>query len=510
MSARRAAIALAWMTLAAASHPARADETGRPGFQSLNLGTSARIDALGETGTTLADGADALDWNPARLLRTPGVSASVSYFNWLDDIEAGHAAIAFPVGRTAIGIQGRSLAVPEFDNTTFEEPVDQSDLAIGAGAATSLTPRCAIGVGAKLVRSTLAEEDASGWAVDAGVDYRWSRGWDAAVALRNFGPAIAYGDGPEDRLPTQVRGGVAGTLRRFRFGVEGVWENGPGGFGTVGAEYRLRNILALRAGSRVGGPERLVEPWSLGAGIDVRKGLGIDYSFHDGDVAASHRLGVRWASMGFAPSSDQVLSAKDFYHGAIDKSLEDALRELPGDPKDTLVVRPAKTHEAADVVAGRVADWLRARGRIVDLRPVVPDIPDSVRQARAAELESKGWGKTLDKPLLEVEVRSSAYRYGKEWRERWIGPKTVEREATVDLGFAWRAAGAESASWTSGGTATLTEVVEADRIPNSRGYPSAPATVKGGKPNPFVEPAIVGGIVAGLAALFFSNRNVGD
>ena len=70
----------------------RADtEIGEVGFQFLNLGTGARVEALG-AGTVLADGADALAWNPALTARISSPVASLSWFNWMTGVEAGHAA----------------------------------------------------------------------------------------------------------------------------------------------------------------------------------------------------------------------------------------------------------------------------------------------------------------------------------------------------------------------------------------------------------------------------------
>ncbi len=487
-------------------------DTGRPGFQFLNLGTSARLEALGGTGGVLADGADALDWNPARVLEAPGRSATASGFNWMEDVVGVHAAFAQPTSFGAVAVGVRSLAVGSFDNTDLEDAVDQSDAAISLGAASRVRGNLSAGVGAKLIRSSLAGEDASGFGVDAGANYRWVRGWDLAAALRNAGPAFAYGNGPEDRLPTQFRAGLAGTIAAFRFGVEGVWENGPDWSGTAGAEYRFLGRAALRAGSRLGGPESLANDWAVGAGVSVRPGLRVDYSFRDGELAASHRIGLAWtAGERSGGAGDAARSAREFYADVADRALQEALAaDAPGAAGDSVVVRPASEHAAGDLLAERLAGLLRARGVRVDLRRAVPVLPDSVAKAQAATLKEQGLTREVDLPLMEVAVRTSTFEHVRSWRDRWIGPKTVEREARVELGLAWRLPGDEEPTWTSAGSASGTEKVAADRIPDSEGYPRANGVAGSGRPNRFVEPAIVTGIVAALAALFFSNRNVGS
>ncbi len=505
-AAGRALVLAGFVPIAAA-----ADDTGRPGFQFLNLGTSARLEALGGTGGVFAEGADALDWNPARLLEAPGRSATASGFNWMEDVVGVHAAFAQPTSFGAVGLGVRSLAVDSFDNTALEDPVDQSDVAVSAGVASRVRGNLSAGLGAKLIRSSLAGEDASGFGVDAGVNYRWVRDWDLTAAVRNAGPAIAYGNGPEDRLPTQVRAGLGGKVAAFRFGVEGVWENGPGAAGTAGAEYRFLGRAALRAGSRLGGPESVVDAWAVGAGVDVRPGLRVDYAFRDGDLAASHRIGLAWTAGARPEGGNEARSPRAFYADVADRALDDALESgAPGAAGDSVVVRPAAEHVAGDLIAERLAELLRARGFRVDLRKAVPVLSDSLRQAQAAMLQEQGLTREVDLPLMEVAVRTSTYEHVRAWRDRWIGPKTVERAAQVEVGLAWRLPGDEEPTWTSAGSASDTERVAADRIPESEGYPRAGGVAGSGKPNRLVEPAIVTGIVAALAALFFSNRNVGS
>jgi hypothetical protein len=111
---------------------------------------------------------------------------------------------------------------------------------------------------------------------------------------------------------------------------------------------------------------------------------------------------------------------------------------------------------------------------------------------------------------VEVDVRSSSYTVVRHGRERWIGPETGQRDAQVELGLSWKHAGESVAAWTSSGAASASERTEPGRIPASTGYPQPALEAGSGRPSPFVEPAIVTGIVAGLAVLFFSNRDVGN
>lgn len=509
---RRLALAgLAW--LATTSVASASDETGRPAYHFLNLGTGPRLEALGEAGSSLGDGADALDWNPARLTASRGPSASAAWFNWLQDVQGGHIAGVLPLaGGRAIGLTARSLSVGQFDNVDDEAAVDQSDVSIGVGFASPLIERLSGGAGVKLVRSSLADESATGWAVDAGLDYLWVPGWNLVGALRNFGPAFGYGDGAADQLPTQGRLGVGGRIKAFRFGVEGVWENGPGVGGVAGAEYHLFDRLALRAGSRLdSASERAVEPWSVGLGFEARPGWSVDYSFRDGRLEPSHRVGLRWSGRTGASEApnETARSRREFYVDMLNGSLEKSLAGMPGKAGDSVVVRAAKAHEAAEVVAEAIAEHLRARGFRAAARPPVPAIPESLAALQAKQLEQAGLGAVVDVPVLEVDIRASTYEILSTQRERWIGPRSEERRAAIEFGLSWKAPGEAAPSWTSSGTGSLVEEVRSERIPGSAGYPPPASRVGGGR-NPFVEPAIVSGIVAGLAVIFFSNRDVGN
>ena len=110
--------------------PLRANtDIGETGFSFLNLGTGARLEALA-AGTVLAEGADALAWNPAITARATSPSASASWFNWMTGIQAGHVAGFLPLARGSIGFTATSLSVTDFTNVAGEPTIGESDLAL--------------------------------------------------------------------------------------------------------------------------------------------------------------------------------------------------------------------------------------------------------------------------------------------------------------------------------------------------------------------------------------------
>jgi hypothetical protein len=509
----RAGTVCALAALAAAG-AARAEGAGTAAFQFLTLGSGARIEAMGEAGTAVADGVDALTWNPARLGTGVGRDVAVSHFNWLQDVQVTQGGVAWPVGKAFLGVGARSLAVEDFGNVPGQPEIGQSDLAVSAGAAYPLTGSIRAGAGLKMVRSSLAEEDATGFVGDLGLDYEWVEGWNLAGAVRNFGPGFGYGDGPDEKLPTQGAVALATTFGKLTLDSEVLWEKGPGWGGAVGAEYRLRDRIRLRAGSRLAEEgDAAREPWAAGIGIAARSDVELEYAFRDGALESSHRLGIRWVpgrTLG-APGG-MARSSKEFYISVLLDLFARGLATLPPGPEGTVLVRASAPHEAAETIANNLARYLQEAGWEAEAGKPYVAIPDTLSAEDREKALAQGIGVIPDGPLLEFEILESRYEILGARRARWVGPKSVDREAAVSLQFKFARSGKEEPVWTGSAAGSERELVVAARVPASGGYPQARAVAgeSAAKLHPLVEPAIVGGLVAGLAVIFFSNRDVGQ
>jgi hypothetical protein len=501
-----------------AAGPARAtSEASETGFQFLGLGVGARSEALA-AGTVLAEGSEALAWNPARLARLAGPTFSASWYSWMLDTQAGHVAGAVPFRRGALGFTSTSLSVGDIRNVTEDPAVGESDLAVSVGGAYPVIGGLDGGAAFRYVRSSLAGTDATGWACDAGLDYRYVEGWNAAVAVRNFGPAMSYGNGPEEQLPTQTALGAAGTFGELRLGAEGFWENGPGWRGLFGAEYGIKDRLSLRAGTRLGEKKSTaVDPWSVGLGLLVRRGLELDYSFRNGTFDASHRLGVSWTLDRSRGTGGEKLarSPREYYLSVLNEVIDQAMVDFPREVKGRILVRPKSEHPAGSLIAETLASRLNDLGLTAEARGVVqtpPSTGDATKDEKVRQsMEAAGVLADPTLPALTFDIRESAYSLLRESRERWIGPRSVEREARVSLDFTLTEPGQENPVWSFQGSGKQSEEVAMHSIPTSAGYPKAGGTGAEANRslNPYFEPMIVGGIVTGLAVIFFSNRNVG-
>jgi hypothetical protein len=487
---------------------------GTAAFHFLNLGAGARIEAMGEAGTAWADGVDALTWNPARLGADGSREVAVSYFNWLQDVQVAQGGAAWPVGKAFLGVGARSLRVQDFSNVAGEAEIGQTDVAIGAGAAYPLAGTLRAGAGLKLVRSSLAGEDATGFAGDVGLNYEWVEGWNLAAAVRNFGPGFGYGDGPDETLPTQAAVGLAATVGKLTVDSEVLWEEGPGVGGVLGLEYRLRDRVRVRAGSRLADDsDGAREPWAAGIGIAARPDVELEYAYRDGALEASHRLGIRWIpgrTLGAARGAAQ--SSKEFYIAVLKDVFARGLATLPPQPEGTVLVRASAQHEASDVITNNLTRYLQELGWEAEAGAAHVEFPDTMSVEEREKWLAQGVGVTPDQPLLQFDINESRYQILGSQRARWVGPKSVDREAAVNLDFALTLPDVEEPVWTGSAAGSERELVASDRIPASGGYPQARVASTGEAPklHPLVEPAIVGGLVAGLAVIFFSNRDVGQ
>ena len=83
-------------------------DPGKTGFGFLSLGNGARGIGMGEAQSALAEGSNAVYWNPAGLGITPFPEMTLTHANLFDDSAQQYAALALPLKRGARGAFGFS------------------------------------------------------------------------------------------------------------------------------------------------------------------------------------------------------------------------------------------------------------------------------------------------------------------------------------------------------------------------------------------------------------------
>jgi len=292
----------------------------------LKIPIDARGTALAGAAAAITTGPAAMFINPAGLGIEGERALLLSGIDYLVDIPAGGAAIAFPFAplRGALGFSVVGLYT-EMDETDEYHPLGTGRRfsygvgCLGAAASRALTDKLNFGASLRAYREELAPElggpALTTWLADAGaiyfVGYRDAR---IGIALNNFGPDLSpAGDFVSRRDGTEIRYSSFSppTLFRLGFSID-PWRSGSWAT-LVAAEigHVADNQEAFRAGAEVsyaralalrGGYDFAADALKLHAGVGLRANVAgrawaFDYAYSDaGDLGAVQRwtLTVPW------------------------------------------------------------------------------------------------------------------------------------------------------------------------------------------------------------------------
>lgn len=251
----------------------------------LKEAVGARAQGMGEMFVGVADDATALYWNPGGLSDAKGIQGSATYVAGLAETAYQQVMFSYALekmGTIGLGVnmlQGGKVEL-EAAGGGYEEVESQSDLVVNAGYGMKLNESLGLGIGVKVLNSTLVEEyTAMAVGVDIGGKVAVNPNLSVGVALQNVGTEITY-DEEGDPLPLTVRvGGAYGVevaaKHAVTLGADVVKANDADAAVHVGGEYWYDGMLAVRVGYKAG-----YELESLTAGIGVRYDkLQLDYAF---------------------------------------------------------------------------------------------------------------------------------------------------------------------------------------------------------------------------------------
>lgn len=189
---------------------------GTTGAEQLLIPVGARGIATG--GSFLANiyGLESIYYNPAGLDVVPQTEAMFSYINYLADINISYFAVGTSLGDFgSLGFDLKSLDFGDIPITTVQFPdgtgsfYSPTFLTIGLTYSKVLTDRISIGTNFKLITETIQNSSANGFAVDAGVQYRFTESLMIGVAVMNIGANMQY-SGQDLTSRTQIPGTVPG------------------------------------------------------------------------------------------------------------------------------------------------------------------------------------------------------------------------------------------------------------------------------------------------------------
>jgi long-subunit fatty acid transport protein len=302
------------------------NRTGTAGAQELLIPVGANGIALGGSNVAFASGTDAIYWNPAGLSRmTFGTEAYFSHMSYIADIGIDYGAVG-------VNFQGIGTFAASFKSISFGNiPVTTEDNPDGTGATYSpayvvagltysrnLSDRISVGVNFNLISEAIMSTTATGFALDAGVQYNGLiiPELKLGIVVKNLGPNMTYsganlyhqeaGVGSSGwfstvaapfELPSQIEMALAYEKKLNEMNdiaVYGDFENNnySSDLYKVGIQYAFDNMIFLRGGYNyapnavkdVTGQSSQIYDWSLGAGFNYNLG-GLNFTF---DYAYRH------------------------------------------------------------------------------------------------------------------------------------------------------------------------------------------------------------------------------
>jgi hypothetical protein len=294
------------VAMVVAAGVAGAAEAGSSAAAFLKIGVGARAVGMGEAQAALAEGPDALYWNPAGLAVYDRGAVAFTHNEWLEDVRYEYLGLSYPLlnvgtfafsaGRVDLGtIEGRN----EQGELTGE--FSASDLLLSFGYARRLWPFLSVGVDAEYVTEKIEAESASTFAGAFGamVDTPLP-GLTAGASLAHLGGKMTFIE-EGDPLPLAIRGGAA---YRLPFGGENnnltvaadavKFDDRDDVHVNSGLEYWFMDTVAARAGYKGNYDE---DGLTGGLGFkyapSARLGLQADYAYADmGVFGATHRLSL--------------------------------------------------------------------------------------------------------------------------------------------------------------------------------------------------------------------------
>ncbi|WP_424246074.1 hypothetical protein Dip510_000993 [Elusimicrobium posterum] len=178
--------------------------TSASAFLKIPFG-SPRAQALGNAYASLAEGADAIFWNPAGLSTATNKEVHVSYMKWIGDYKSRTLTYVQPMGKTILAISGNYMDIKDFDFRDEQGIPQYEDGNVRNFVGTVTLARgffsnvLQIGGSFKYVNENMVGNHYNNIAFDVG----------AKLDFNKVGLGIAgLNLGDSDEVPTGIRGGA--------------------------------------------------------------------------------------------------------------------------------------------------------------------------------------------------------------------------------------------------------------------------------------------------------------
>ena len=295
---------------------------GTAGAEQLLIPVGARSIATGGAFGSHFTGVESIFYNPGGLDRMQGTEAMFNFMNYIADINVSYFAIGTKMDIGSIALTYKGLDFGDIPITTNQNPdgtgqfYSPSYFVLGLTYSKMITDRVSAGATFSLINEGIMNTGASGWAIDFGVQYKFSPNFSLGVAVKNIGGNMRYtGEDLKTKVevPNAALGGGKGVYEvdteafqipsyfelslgyTFEFNEEndlslgGVFRNNNNLEDEIrgGLEYNFMKTLYLRGGYiyQIENTDLAIYNWTVGAGIsfDILNSVNIvfDYAYRN-------------------------------------------------------------------------------------------------------------------------------------------------------------------------------------------------------------------------------------
>lgn len=278
---------------------------GTTGAQFLKIGTGARAVGMGGAFSAVAEGPDAIYWNPAGLAVQTDKQATATYIKYFEGINIGYFGYTQPMfGHGVAGAGVNYLTVGDMDKRAGDTDVrdgtfSASDMALNLAWAGGIGHGVSVGANVKYIKQTIDADSAQSYAIDVAALYATPvEKLTAGLGVFNVGSKVKFID-EEDPLPLDVRLGFAYRMLTDDALIVAAdaddYINDSRVYSKLGVEYTYRNMVSVRAGYTFGrDSSKLGGSTGLGTGIGVKVwNIKLDYAFVPfGELTDTHWVSI--------------------------------------------------------------------------------------------------------------------------------------------------------------------------------------------------------------------------
>lgn len=193
------------------------ERAGQAGATQLLINPWGRTAGWGGANSASVTGIEAVNWNVAGLAGTKKLELVFAHTNWMSGSDINLNALGFSsrLGESGgvLGATIQSMSFGDIDRTTVALPegglgtYSPQYLTMSISYAKTFSRTISGGITVKAMSEQIADANAQGICLDAGVNYNFRDKLIFGIALRNIGPAMQYeGTGFTERIEVESTG----------------------------------------------------------------------------------------------------------------------------------------------------------------------------------------------------------------------------------------------------------------------------------------------------------------